>query len=162
VETNPPLQTMQTMISTTGSRSKGHRETWEQFTNCRPPAPRWSTHFCNNTPAPSSHRGNSPSQRFNCRLRRRPGLPPAPATTGVHCAPPLESVAGLHVVRPRPPLQFAAGRPCSPACGTLGRRDSKPVLTQNVHLAPNTQQAEQAGFTRAESHETCQSIFPEN
>jgi hypothetical protein len=33
------------------------------------------------------------------------------------------------------------------------------VLTQNVHLAPNTQQAEQAGFTRAESHETCQSIF---
>jgi hypothetical protein len=38
----------------------------------------------------------------------------------------------------------------------------KSVLTQNVHLAPNTQQAEQAGFTRAESHETCQSIFPEN
>jgi hypothetical protein len=36
------------------------------------------------------------------------------------------------------------------------------VLTRNVHLAPNTQQAEQAGFTRAESHETCQSIFPEN
>jgi hypothetical protein len=36
------------------------------------------------------------------------------------------------------------------------------VLTQKVHLAPNTQQAEQAGFTRAESHETCQSIFPEN
>jgi hypothetical protein len=33
------------------------------------------------------------------------------------------------------------------------------LLTQNVHLAPNTQQAEQAGFTRAESHETCQSIF---
>jgi hypothetical protein len=28
------------------------------------------------------------------------------------------------------------------------------VLTQNVHLAPNTQQAEQAGFTRAKSHET--------
>jgi hypothetical protein len=38
----------------------------------------------------------------------------------------------------------------------------KSVLTQNVHLAPNTQQAEQAGFTRAKSHETCQSIFPEN
>jgi hypothetical protein len=36
------------------------------------------------------------------------------------------------------------------------------MLTQNVHLAPNTQQAEQAGFTRAKSHETCQSIFPEN
>jgi hypothetical protein len=36
------------------------------------------------------------------------------------------------------------------------------VLTQKVHLAPNTQQAEQAGFTRAKSHETCQSIFPEN
>jgi hypothetical protein len=36
------------------------------------------------------------------------------------------------------------------------------LLTQNVHLAPNTQQAEQAGFTRAKSHETCQSIFPEN
>jgi hypothetical protein len=36
------------------------------------------------------------------------------------------------------------------------------VLTQNVHLAPSTQQAEQAGFTRAKSHETCQSIFPEN
>jgi hypothetical protein len=31
-----------------------------------------------------------------------------------------------------------------------------------VHLAPNTQQAKQAGFTRAKSHETCQSIFPEN
>jgi hypothetical protein len=31
-----------------------------------------------------------------------------------------------------------------------------------VHLAPNTQQAEQAGFTRAKNHETCQSIFPEN
>jgi hypothetical protein len=30
------------------------------------------------------------------------------------------------------------------------------VLTQNVHLAPNTQQAEQAGFTRAKNHETCQ------
>jgi hypothetical protein len=26
----------------------------------------------------------------------------------------------------------------------------KSVLTQNVHLAPSTQQAEQAGFTRAE------------
>jgi hypothetical protein len=38
----------------------------------------------------------------------------------------------------------------------------KSVLTQNVHLAPNTQQAEQAGFTRAKSHETCQSIFPGN
>jgi hypothetical protein len=38
----------------------------------------------------------------------------------------------------------------------------KSVLTQNVHLAPNTQQAEQAGFTRAENHKTCQSIFPEN
>jgi hypothetical protein len=30
-----------------------------------------------------------------------------------------------------------------------------PVLTQNVHLAPNTQQAEQAGFTRAKNHKTC-------
>jgi hypothetical protein len=38
----------------------------------------------------------------------------------------------------------------------------KSVLTQNVHLAPSTQQAEQAGFTRAKNHETCQSIFPEN
>jgi hypothetical protein len=38
----------------------------------------------------------------------------------------------------------------------------KSVLTQKVHLAPNTQQAEQAGFTRAKSNETCQSIFPEN
>jgi hypothetical protein len=36
------------------------------------------------------------------------------------------------------------------------------LLTQNVHLVPSTQQAEQAGFTRAENHETCQSIFPEN
>jgi chromosome segregation ATPase len=36
------------------------------------------------------------------------------------------------------------------------------VLTQKVHLAPNTQQAEQAGFTRAKSHKTCQSIFSEN
>jgi hypothetical protein len=38
----------------------------------------------------------------------------------------------------------------------------KSVLTQNVHLAPNTQQAEQACFTRAKNHKTCQSIFPEN
>jgi hypothetical protein len=38
----------------------------------------------------------------------------------------------------------------------------KSVLTQNVHLAPSTQQAEQAGFTRAKNHNTCQSIFPEN
>jgi hypothetical protein len=38
----------------------------------------------------------------------------------------------------------------------------KSVLTQNVHLAPSTQQAEQAGFTRAKNHETCQSIFSEN
>jgi hypothetical protein len=38
----------------------------------------------------------------------------------------------------------------------------KSVLTQNVHLAPSTQQAEQAGFTRAKNHEKCQSIFPEN
>jgi hypothetical protein len=36
------------------------------------------------------------------------------------------------------------------------------VLTRNVHLAPSTQQAEQAGFTRAKNHKTCQSIFPEN
>jgi hypothetical protein len=36
------------------------------------------------------------------------------------------------------------------------------LLTQNMHLAPSTQQAEQAGFTRAKNHETCQSIFPEN
>jgi hypothetical protein len=36
------------------------------------------------------------------------------------------------------------------------------LLTQNVHLAPSTQQAEQAGFTRAENHKTCQSIFLEN
>jgi hypothetical protein len=33
------------------------------------------------------------------------------------------------------------------------------LSTQNVHLAPNTQQAEQAGFTHAKNHETCQSIF---
>jgi hypothetical protein len=38
----------------------------------------------------------------------------------------------------------------------------KSVLTQNVHLAPSTQQAEQAGFKRAKNHKTCQSIFPEN
>jgi hypothetical protein len=38
----------------------------------------------------------------------------------------------------------------------------KSVLTQNVHLAPSTQQAEQAGFTRAKNHKTCQSMFPEN
>jgi hypothetical protein len=38
----------------------------------------------------------------------------------------------------------------------------KALLTQNVHLAPNTQQVEQAGFTRAKNHKTCQSIFPEN
>jgi hypothetical protein len=38
----------------------------------------------------------------------------------------------------------------------------KSVLTQNVHLALSTQQDEQAGFTHAENHETCQSIFPEN
>jgi hypothetical protein len=36
------------------------------------------------------------------------------------------------------------------------------VLMQNVHLTPSTQQAEQAGFTRAKNHKTCQSIFPEN
>jgi hypothetical protein len=36
------------------------------------------------------------------------------------------------------------------------------LLTLNVHLVPNTQQAEQAGFTRAKNHKTCQSIFPEN
>jgi hypothetical protein len=38
----------------------------------------------------------------------------------------------------------------------------KSVLMQNVHLVPNTQQAEQAVFTRAKNHETWQSIFPEN
>jgi hypothetical protein len=38
----------------------------------------------------------------------------------------------------------------------------KKVLTQNMHLALSTQQAEQVGFTRAKNHETCQSIFPEN
>jgi hypothetical protein len=36
------------------------------------------------------------------------------------------------------------------------------LLAQNMHLAPSTQQAEQAGFTRAKNHKTCQSIFPEN
>jgi hypothetical protein len=45
-------------------------------------------------------------------------------------------------------------------CGPLGV--PKSVLTQNVHLAPNTQQAEQAGFTCAKNHKTCQSTFPEN
>jgi hypothetical protein len=34
----------------------------------------------------------------------------------------------------------------------------KSVLTRNVHLAPSTQQAEQAGFTHAKNHKTCQSI----
>jgi hypothetical protein len=29
------------------------------------------------------------------------------------------------------------------------------LLTQNMLLAPSTQQAEQAGFTRAENHKTC-------
>jgi hypothetical protein len=38
----------------------------------------------------------------------------------------------------------------------------KSVLMQNVHLAPNTQQAQQAGFTHAKNHKTCQSIFHEN
>jgi hypothetical protein len=42
------------------------------------------------------------------------------------------------------------------------KRLKQRVLTQNVHLAPNTQQAEQAGFTRVKNHKTCQSIFPEN
>jgi hypothetical protein len=46
------------------------------------------------------------------------------------------------------------------ACVPLGV--PKSVLTQNVHLAPSTQQAEQAGFTRAKNQKTCQSIFPEN
>jgi hypothetical protein len=41
-------------------------------------------------------------------------------------------------------------------------RGGAPLLTQNVHLAPSTQQAEQEGFTRAKNHKTCQSIFPEN
>jgi hypothetical protein len=36
------------------------------------------------------------------------------------------------------------------------------LLTQNVHLAPSTQQAEQVGFTHAKNHKMCQSIFPEN
>jgi hypothetical protein len=45
-------------------------------------------------------------------------------------------------------------------CGPTGR--AKKWLTQNVHLAPNTQQAEQAGFPRAKNHKACQSIFPEN
>jgi hypothetical protein len=50
----------------------------------------------------------------------------------------------------------------SKSCGWLHESQTLHVLTQNVHLASNTQQAEQAGFTRAESHETCQSIFPKN
>jgi hypothetical protein len=47
---------------------------------------------------------------------------------------------------------------------TLVEKSSKDkvLLTQNVHLAPSTQQAQQTGFTRAENHKTCQSIFPEN
>jgi hypothetical protein len=56
--------------------------------------------------------------------------------------------------------------PLSSRCSKYGslcnRWSPGNLLTQNVHLAPNTQQAEQAGFTRAKSHETCQSFFPEN
>jgi hypothetical protein len=44
-------------------------------------------------------------------------------------------------------------------CGPTGRAKK---WTQNVHLAPSTQQAEQAGFTCAMNHKTCQSIFPKN
>jgi hypothetical protein len=50
----------------------------------------------------------------------------------------------------------------SSAAAAMVTRWGSRVLTQKLHLAPNTQQAEQAGFTRAESHETCQLIFPEN
>jgi hypothetical protein len=43
--------------------------------------------------------------------------------------------------------------------GWIGSQLTRVLLTQNVHLAPSTQQAEQDGFTRAKNHETCQSIF---
>jgi hypothetical protein len=59
----------------------------------------------------------------------------------------------IHDIRDFSHLDFSAVVP-------LGVPKSE--LTQNVHLAPNTQQAEQAGFTRAKNHKTCQSIFPEN
>jgi hypothetical protein len=36
------------------------------------------------------------------------------------------------------------------------------VLTQNPHLAPSTQQAEQAGFTREEITRRASQFFPEN
>jgi hypothetical protein len=39
-------------------------------------------------------------------------------------------------------------RACLQSCPT--KFASVRLLTQNVHLAPSTQQAEQAGFTRAE------------
>jgi hypothetical protein len=62
------------------------------------------------------------------------------------------------------PKKCVFGVPCGMLMGYIvsqrGIRSN--LLTQNVHLAPSTQQAEQAGFTRAKNHETCQSIFPEN
>jgi hypothetical protein len=60
-------------------------------------------------------------------------------------------------VRDRINANFSVDHPDAPP-----RASQKLVLMQIVHLVPNTQQAEQAGFTRAKSHETCQSIFPEN
>jgi hypothetical protein len=45
------------------------------------------------------------------------------------------------------------------------RRDHRRLshlLTQNPHLAPSTQQAEQAGFTREEITRRASQFFPEN
>jgi hypothetical protein len=46
----------------------------------------------------------------------------------------------------------------SPSAGSFRRE----VLTQNPHLAPSTQQAEQAGFTREEITTRASQFFPEN
>jgi hypothetical protein len=46
VETNPPVQTMQTPIRTIGSKSDGRGERWEQYAQNRPPGPLPPVFFC--------------------------------------------------------------------------------------------------------------------
>jgi hypothetical protein len=48
VETNPPMQTMKTSVTATGSPSYGQRDRWEKFAKHHPSVPLLSIYFCSN------------------------------------------------------------------------------------------------------------------
>jgi hypothetical protein len=70
VETTTPVQTMQTIIRITGSKSDGYGERWDNFTQTRPPTPTSFVTFAQN-PRPFN-----PTHRIDSRRQPRDSPPP--------------------------------------------------------------------------------------